>query len=369
MLHEGYLAAGRRNEGHGVNDLSNTHLRDISRTLRVSAIALVLMIVLWVLRDILLLGFAAALIACVLRGAANVLHRRTGLSDGLSLLIVVMTIVLALGALLFWRGTAIANEVAQMYDQLTAQMQSLWQQMSGSGWPALLAKQLRNLSESARKNLTGYVPGVASSVLGIGGSVVVVLATALFLAISPRSYMDGALRLLPVQWRPRGRHVMLETGSTLQLWFLGQLADMLIVALLIGVGLYLLGVPMAPTLALLAGLLNFVPYVGALAGAVPAVLVALAQSPSLALWVALLFICVQTLEGNVVAPLIQRRTVSLLPALTILSQTILGTLFGVVGLVIATPLTAALMTAVRMIYIEDLLERDCGAEDAKCTRP
>jgi len=353
----------------GVDDPSNRYLRDISRTLRFSAIGVVLIIVLWGLRDILLLGFAAVLIACVLRGAGNVLHRRTGLGDGLSLLAVVATIVLALGALLFWRGTVIADQVSQMSDQLSTQVQQLWQQMSGNSWTALVAKQLRSVAESASKNLTGYVPGVASSVLGVGGSAVVVLATALFLAISPRRYIDGALRLVPVAWRPRGREVMLQIGRTLQLWFLGQFADMVIVAVLIGAGLFLLGVPMAPTLALLAGLLNFVPYVGALAGAVPAILVALSQSPSLALWVGLLFLCVQMLEGNVIAPLIQRRTISLLPALTILSQTVLGTLFGAVGLVVATPLTAALMTAVRMIYIEDLLERDSRAEESPCAPP
>jgi predicted PurR-regulated permease PerM len=355
-------------EGIGLDNLSARHLREISRTLRISAVGLLLIIVLWGLRDILLLGFAAVLIACVLRGAGNVLHRHSGLGDGLSLLAVVSMIVLALGALMLWRGTAIAEQVSQMSDQLTRQIEQLWRDMSGSGWTAWLAKQLRSVSDSASKNLTGYVPGVASSVLGIGGSVVVVLATALFLAISPRSYIDGGLRLLPISWRPRGREVMLQTGNTLQLWFLGQSADMVIVALLVGAGLFLLGVPMAPTLALLAGLLNFVPYVGALAGAVPAILVALAQSPTMALWVALLFICVQTLEGNVIAPLIQRRTISLLPALTILSQTILGSLFGVVGLVVATPLTAALMTAVRMIYIDDLLERDSRAEDVPCAR-
>ncbi len=334
-----------------------------------SAVGAVLIIVLWGLRDILLLSFAAVLIACVLRGAGNALRQRSGLGDGVALLAVVLTVVLALGALLFWRGTVIIEQVSEMSDRLTQQMQQLWHQMSGNGWTALLTQQLRNVAESASKNLTGYVPGVASSVLGVGGSAVVVLATALFLAISPRRYIDGALRMVPVTWRPCGRQVMLQIGSTLQLWFLGQFVDMVIVATLVGAGLFLLGVPMAPTLALLAGLVNFVPYVGALAGAVPAILVALAQSPSLALWVALLFICVQTLEGNVIAPLIQRRTISLLPALTIVSQTILGTLFGAVGLVVATPLTAAMMTAVRMIYIEQMLERDCRAEEVPCGRP
>ena len=124
--------------------------------------------------------------------------------------------------------------------------------------------------------------------------------------------------------------------------------------------MYALGVPLAPTLALIAGLLNFVPYIGALAGAVPAVLVALAQSPTLALWVVLLFTAVQTLEGNLIAPLIQERTVSLPPALTILSQAILGTMFGLLGLILATPVMAASLTAVRMIYVESFLERDEG---------
>ena len=149
----------------------------------------------------------------------------------------------------------------------------------------------------------------------------------------------------------------MELGTTLQLWFLGQFVDMIIVASLVGAGLFLLGVPLAATLAIFAGILNFVPYVGALAGAVPAILVAFSQSPTLALWVALLFCSVQMLEGNVIAPLIQKRTISLPPALTILSQTILGTLFGVFGLILATPIIAALLTAIRMIYVEGVLEK------------
>jgi predicted PurR-regulated permease PerM len=156
--------------------------------------------------------------------------------------------------------------------------------------------------------------------------------------------------------------VALEIARTLQLWFVGQLLDMVIVAILVGVGLLLLGVPLAPTLAIFAGLLNFVPYVGALAGAVPAVLVAFSQSPMMAIWVAVLFFAIQTLEGNVIAPLIQKRTISLPPALTILSQTILGTLFGAFGLVIATPFTAMVLTSVRMVYVEGVLA-DSDAQD------
>ena len=159
-----------------------------------------------------------------------------------------------------------------------------------------------------------------------------------------------------------GSRTKKHIGTTLQLWFLGQLADMIIVTILVGAGLFLLGVPLAMTLAIFAGLLNFVPYVGALAGAVPAILVAFSQSPTLALWVTLVFVGVQMLEGSVIAPLIQRRTISLPPALTILSQTILGTLFGAFELILATPLVAALLTAVRMIYIEGVVEDTSSPE-------
>jgi predicted PurR-regulated permease PerM len=186
----------------------------------------------------------------------------------------------------------------------------------------------------------------------------VTIATAAFLAASPQIYLNGGLRLLPISWRPRARNVATEVCKTLQLWFAGQVVDMIVVAILLGSGLSFLGVKLAPTLALLAGLLNFVPYVGALAGVVPALLVALAQSPELAMWVALLFFCVQMLEGNLIAPLIQKRTISLAPALTIVSQTILGSLFGILGLVLATPLTAAIVTTVRMAYVESVLEAD-----------
>lgn len=345
-----------------MNDQGTQHLRLIDRTLRATALGACLLIAIWVLRDILLLVFASVLLACILRGASGYLQGRTGFGSGLSLLAVIASLALGLGVLLWWRGTAIAEQAVEMADELTRQAQRLWEQLGTTSWGAIVAQQLRGAVESVRKGLNGYVSGVASSVLGIGGSVVVIVATALFLAASPQMYVSGGLRLLPTSWRPRGREVALKVGTTLQLWFLGQLVDMIVVASLVGAGLFLLGVPLAATLAIFAGILNFVPYVGALAGAVPAILVAFSQSPTLALWVALLFVSVQMLEGNVIAPLIQRRTISLPPALTILSQTILGTLFGVFGLILATPLIAALLTAIRIIYVEGVLEKNSTRE-------
>ena len=334
------------------------HVRHIERTLRVSAIALFLALSVWALRDILLLLFSAVVIACVLQGAGNAVRRVTRLGPYTSLISVILVTGLALGGLLWWRGSAIFIQADEISQQLRTQLARIWSELQNSSWGSILAQQLQIAGKSLRAGLTGYVTGVVGSVLGIGGTLVVTVATAIFLAASPQLYLEGSLRLLPMAWRPRGREVAGELGATLRLWFVGQLIDMLIVGLLLGLGLLLMGSPLPLSLALLAALLNFVPYIGALAGAVPAILVALAQSRALAAWVALLFLTIQLLEGNVIAPWIQKRTVSLPPALTILSQTILGTLFGLIGLIVATPLIAVLLVAVRMIYVEGFLERE-----------
>lgn len=332
-------------------------IASIERTIRFTSIGALLILLGWVLRDILLLGFAAVLIACVLRGAADFLYHRTGLSPGWSLILVVVALVSLFTGLIWWRGAEIVGQVQQLSDQLTVQAERLWGQVENGAWGRRAAEGLRRSIQSVADSLPGFATGVATSTLGIGGSLVVVVVTGLSLAASPRTYMGGSLRLLPPAWRPRGAEVLSNVAQTLRLWFLGQLADMAVVTSLIGIGLYALGVPLALTLGLLAGLLNFVPYIGALAGAVPAILVALAQSPTLALWVAGLFLVVQSLEGNVIAPLVQKRTGTLPPALTIVSQTILGTLFGVLGLILATPFMAATLVAVRMVYVESILEK------------
>jgi predicted PurR-regulated permease PerM len=136
---------------------------------------------------------------------------------------------------------------------------------------------------------------------------------------------------------------------------------MMVVALLTGLALFLLNIPLALSLACIAGLFTFVPYFGALAAAVPAVIVALTVSWQSALWVVLVFLVCHGVEGYVVAPFVQRRTVRLPPALTILSMAVLGTMFGPLGVILGTPLAAVLMVIVQEIYVAGILG-DSAAE-------
>ena len=155
---------------------------------------------------------------------------------------------------------------------------------------------------------------------------------------------------------------MLDTlGRALWLWLIGQSVDMLAVALATGLGLWAIGVPLPVALGLIAGVTNFIPYLGPFIGAAPAVLIAFAHDPADALWTALLFAAIQQVEGNVLQPVIQRRATALPPVLTILAVVGAGVLFGLVGVLVATPLLLVLIVLVRMLYVEDALgDRGAG---------
>jgi len=130
---------------------------------------------------------------------------------------------------------------------------------------------------------------------------------------------------------------------------------MLINGSLTTAGLWLLGVPLAVSLGMLAGLLNFVPNFGPWIAAIPAVLIGFLQGPQQALNVALLYLVLQTIDGYVLTPLIDRRSVELPPVLTITAQVLLGLAFGFIGLLLASPLAAVVMILVKMVYVEDVL--------------
>jgi predicted PurR-regulated permease PerM len=190
------------------------------------------------------------------------------------------------------------------------------------------------------------------------GSAVVILFVGIYVAAQPTLYHHGLRRLAPIHARRRLDTVLLEVTSVLRWWLVGKLLSMTLVGVLTTAGLWLLEVPLALTFGLLAAALTFIPNFGPILSVVPPAILALAEEPRRALYVGALYLAIQTVESYAITPLIQRRTVSLPPALTITSQIVLGVLVGAIGVAMATPLTAAVMTVVRMLYVEDVLERD-----------
>ena len=204
--------------------------------------------------------------------------------------------------------------------------------------------------------LFGHVHQAVSGAYAVVINTIVVVCLGLFFAANPGSYREGALRLLPIAWRARVREVMDEMGRTLRNWLLGQLCRNAILAVMVGTALHLLGVPGASLLGLQAGMANFIPYLGPAIAAGPVALVAMPLGLPTLIWAMVIYFSIQTIEGFVAAPLIQRGAVDVPPAWTLLAIVVFGAMFGAMGIALATPLLAVGRIAVLRFYVEDFLQ-------------
>ncbi len=187
-----------------------------------------------------------------------------------------------------------------------------------------------------------------------------ILFLGIVFALGPATYLAGVVRLVPIARRDRAREILRRLGSTLRWWLFGRLISMVVIGVLTGIGLSLLGVPLAIVLALLAALLSFILNIGPILAAVPAVLLGFLQSPAQALYVGLLYLGVQIVETYVLAPFIDRKTIYLPPALTVLAQLTMAVFAGLLGVALATPILAIGVVLVRAVYVEDVLGDTIG---------
>ena len=184
----------------------------------------------------------------------------------------------------------------------------------------------------------------------------------IYFAANPTLYIKGLVTLVPQHRRARTYDVLDKVAHVLRWWFLGQLIDMAVVGIVTVIGLALIGMPMPLALGVLAGVLTFVPYFGAILAAIPALAIALGQSFHMAILTAIVFAICHVVEGYVVSPLVQDRMVRLPPALLILSMTFIGSLFGPMGVVMATPMAAAGLVLVSEFYVVDVLKDESGRD-------
>jgi predicted PurR-regulated permease PerM len=322
--------------------------------------AAVLIVLVWLLSDVLLMIFAAILVAIAYRGSAEWLAERTGIPVGWALLIVAVVVAAFVAGTLWWTGGTLLDQLGQLWAQLTDRLADVTNALHGTTWGDRIGEYIGSQRFwSGAEALAGRFAGAAFTTLGVFAAIVIIVFTAVYLAVNPNLYARGLVRLLAVDYRERGWVVLTEIGVALRRWLIGRAIDMLVVIVLTFGGLLLLDVPLAFLLALIAGVLNFIPYIGAVVGAVPAIVVAFGQGPVEALWVVLLFAAIQTVEGYLLVPFIQQRTVQLPPALLIFSQTVFGTLFGILGLLLAPALMLVILIVVQAVYLHDVLgDRD-----------
>lgn len=325
----------------------------------VAAAVVVVLLFLWYARDLLLLGFAGVLLAIFLRRLASWVAGHTPLSARWALAGVVLGLTALLAAAFWLRGPAIASEVRTLRERLPQAVAELRQRLERYEWgqrAVEAAPSPRELLPDDADAIT-RVTGVVSRTFSAMVSFVIILFLGVVLAATPGVYVRGLLALLPAHRTPRAREVLDRLYDTLWWWLIGRLASMTFVGVATGIGLWLLGVPLAFVLGLLAALLSFIPNLGPILSAVPAILLALIDGPRQALWVALLYAGVQMVESYALDPYIDRKTVYLPPALTVFAQLTLAVFIGVLGIALATPLMAAIVVLVTMLYVQDALGR------------
>ena len=306
--------------------------------------------------DVLLLGFAGLLLAIFLSGIGAMMASRSFLSQRWATGIVV--IVLASATVLVGRLVApdLARQVNELGEALPRALRELLAYVGQYPGGDAIVERLSDPGKLlAGTEALSRARGVLSSTAGALASFMAFLFIGLFVALEPKLYRGGLLRLVPLPRRERADEVLTKVAHALRLWMLSKLLAMTVVGAATWLGLSLLNVPLAFILAMLSALLTFIPNFGPVISAVPPVLLALADSPSRALFVVLLYVGVQTVESYLITPLIERKTVALPPALTIAAQLGLGVIAGGVGVVVATPLVAVALVLVKQLYVEDML--------------
>jgi predicted PurR-regulated permease PerM len=311
------------------------------------------------IRVVVLVFLLTLLFSIIVSGPVDYLSRK-GLRRSWGTLIVLVGFFLVLVLAGFVLGSAVEDQARQLIETLPTLLsdtQGLATRVLGTlGLETEISSDPQQLLDSVRNFFSGSTVSTAltvgADVVNVLSLVIVVLIATIFMVAHPTPLVNGFVAFFPASRRQRVREILEEMYKSVQRWFLGQLVYMTVVGLLFTVALSVIGIPFALLLGILSGLLAFIPFIGPIISVVPPILLALIDDPIKALWVILAYLIVQSIESNVVHPVVMSRAVSLHPTAVIFALLIMGTLFGFVGILLAIPLVAALQVLARELWIK-----------------
>ena len=336
--------------------------RRVATTTLIALLLLALFLLVGYAANFFFLVFGGITFAVVISALAHFVERKTPLSYGVAVAAVVVLLAVLLAGTVWALAPSVSEQAGQLADSLPKSVEEIKRSLGQSRWGQRLLAGIpqepdKLLSGSgAGKDILAQVSGVLSGTLGGLVNVLIVVITGIYLAADPGTYRRGFARLFNPAYRTRLLGVMDECYDTLKNWFISRAITMVVVGVTTGGGLVLLGVPFAVVLGIIAGVLNFIPNLGPYLALAPALLVAFPEGGSTALYVVALYLGVQSLEGYVLTPLLDKKFVSVPPALLLFGQVLLGLLVGLAGVLFASPLIAVLLVIVRELYVKDRLE-------------
>lgn len=299
----------------------------------------------WKLATILLLVFGGLVFALVIRIGADALARVFPLAERWAAVVVILTVIMLIGTGAYFFGAEVAGQLQELRERLPRALEQATAWFNGTGVGRLFGG-----AETGGLSASGMV-NAATATAGIVGYLLVVVFVAIYVSFNPSVYRRGLVQLFPSAKRPVAEAALDAAGDALRGWLVGQLVAMVTVGALTWLGLWLVGVPLAVALGLVAGVLEFVPILGPFAAAVPGILLGFTVGPDVALYAAAVYLVVQQLEGNLITPLAQRWAVHLPPAVGVVTVIAFGVLFGIPGILFATPLTVVILALVRRLYL------------------
>lgn len=332
----------------------NDFTRKMWKVLGGASLLVVLLLLLAKVFNVLLLVLAGSLVAVYFHGLSGLIRRKTKWNSTLCLLLSTLGSFLLLG-LLFWLiGAQVQQQVSDLKEMLpkTVDHAKHYLQQSSVGKKVLHQMQGGDSSDK----MGGFIRTFFQSTFGVLGDVYIVFFLGVFFTASPGLYRKGLVSLVPAEGRKRAAGLTNMLGDHLKKWLKGKLFSMFVVAVLTAIGLLILGLPAWLALGLLAGLLSFVPNFGPVMSVIPAVLLGFMDGPVTAGLVVGLYALVQALESNFITPFVQQKLVNTPPALILISQLVMGTLTGLWGVLLATPLLVIVMLLVQQLYVN---RQDC----------
>ncbi len=314
------------------------------------ALIIVLLLLFKTLFGVFLLSLAGILLAVYFRGFANLIQHKLHWSSKLCLFLSVFINILLVAGFFWFVGARLQNQIAELSDTLPQTIQHLKEQLNQSDLGTKALYYMNNAASSIK--VESVAKKFFSGTFGVLSDIYVVLLFAIFFTVDPMLYKKGLIHILPPKAKDKGDKLLDELNSVLKKWIKAQIIGFFFIAVFTGIGLWILGMPLILTLALIAGILNLVPNFGPLIAVIPAVLLGLMQGPSTAIIVACIYTGVQIIQSAVTQPIIQQKMVSLPPALTIFAQVAFGIVAGFWGVLLATPIVVIVLKVVDRLYVE-----------------
>lgn len=321
--------------------------------------------IVWQIRQILLLIFAAVVLATALDRLVHLFQRLGIKKRGIAIALTVALLLGVVASFLFLIVPPFVNQLQQLADFIPTgfdQIQSWIERLEDFviQQEALQIDSLSGLTEQLQSFVSrqfGNFFTLFSDSIGLLLNTLFVFVLSIMLLANPFAYQKGFILLFPSFYRRRIRDVLRQCNTALGGWAIGILFNMTVIAVFSGIGLWILQVPLALANAIVAGILTFIPNVGPTLSVIPPAALALLDAPWKGFAVILLYIAIQQLESNVLTPLVMEKQVSLLPAVTLASQVIFASFFGFLGLFLALPLVVVLQVWIKELLVKDIFNR------------